>query len=126
MTATTSTVLSGTRLRWTVAFFAVIAATNAAQARDDFPQTTVQYEDLDLTQHQDTVVLYQRLRFASAQVCGVGEVAGLQQKLLSRQCYREALEGAIQSVDNAALTAMHHATDSVRVAQRAAKSQPRS
>lgn len=105
---------------------AFAAMTADAEAPDNLPRKTVSYEDLDLTQAADTRVLYQRLRMASAQVCQPLEGKDLQRQLQYRRCYRNALEGAVASVDNAQLTAFHQSTSGVRMAQRTSIDHPRS
>lgn len=93
----------------TIAAGAVLAfgATSAAAATDGFKVSVdVNYADLDLDTKAGAKALYARLETASRNVCGLGsnrDKATLKQLQDARQCYREALKHAVESVGDDAL-----------------------
>ena len=66
--------------------------------------------DLNLSDSEGLVELYQRLQTAARQVCGSQNyrIAGsLKQIQLNKQCYVQALNNAVQTIDNAQLSNLH-------------------
>jgi UrcA family protein len=81
---------------------------SAGAVADEAPeQVVVQYADLNLSYTQDAKELYSRLERASKYVCREFEGRDPAKARLRKQCYDEALAGAVQSVNHAVLTAMH-------------------
>jgi len=99
-----------------VATFVVIVLVGPAAVLADTPsyiedaKATVSYADLNLENEEGVRVLYQRLQYASTEVCSVasrlialsiGYVQGTQ------RCYRETLSNAVDKFDNEDLTRVH-------------------
>jgi UrcA family protein len=91
----------------------------SAQAGDialvsETKSTTVSYAGLDLSDPAAMHSLYGRLKVAARLVCG-GDVSGVrevQRIFAHRACVSDALESAVRSIDNAALTALHRSAES--------------
>lgn len=77
---------------------------------------TVHYADLDLTRADGAQVLYQRLKNAANQVCGVrvGARDVFNVALAKDQCVKTALAQAIRSIHNDQLDALYYKGDSSR------------
>jgi UrcA family protein len=70
----------------------------------------VTFADLDLTKQEGAKALYRRLQQASKQACDVRglKVEGTLKRISeARQCYREALTGAVEKVDSKLVTQIH-------------------
>ncbi len=65
---------------------------------------TVDFSDLDVTGDAGATALYQRLRNAAKAVCGNRDMRNLSDSQAWRNCYREALDGAIEKVGVERLT----------------------
>jgi UrcA family protein len=75
---------------------------------------TVSYAGLDLSDPAGMHSLYGRLKVAARLVCG-GDISGVRevQRIFAHQaCASDALESAVRSIDNAALTALHRSAES--------------
>ncbi len=75
---------------------------------------TVSASDLNLSHEKGVVTLYQRLIKAASKVCGAKDSYRAGSRIESRKikqqyktCSTEALNSAVQSVNNEQLTAMH-------------------
>ena len=77
---------------------------------------TVNYSDLDLTKAEGARVLYQRLKNAANQVCGVrvGARDVFNVAVVKNQCVKTALDQAIRSIHNDQLDALYNKSDSSR------------
>ena len=99
-----------------VATFVVIVLSGPAVVLAGTPsyiedaKATVSYADLNLENEEGVRVLYQRLQYASTEVCSVasrrialsiGYVQG------TKRCYRETLSNAVDKFDNEDLTRIH-------------------
>jgi UrcA family protein len=91
----------------------LVAATSQAHESD---QTTVRYEDLDLSQAADASILYGRLRAAANQVCVRLDIRDLRLQSLQRACVAHALDQAVADVNVGSLTALHRSDRTLRVA----------
>jgi UrcA family protein len=93
---------------------------DVASARDDGQvSTVVNYRDLDLSQAADAQRLYARLKRASKEVCYTSlDVRSLRIHRRQEACYAEALDRAVERVNEPALTALHSAEPRVRVARK--------
>jgi UrcA family protein len=63
--------------------------------------------DLNLSRPADAQLLYRRLRTAAATVCGEVDHRDLARLSAWNQCYRHALQGAVDSLDAPVLLAVH-------------------
>jgi UrcA family protein len=63
--------------------------------------------DLNLSRPADAQVLYRRLRIAASAVCGEVDHRDLTRVSVWNQCYRHALQGAVDSLDAPVLLAVH-------------------
>lgn len=75
---------------------------------------TVSYAGLDLSDPEAMHTLYGRLKLAARLACG-GDISGVrevQRIFAHRACASDALESAVRSIDNAALTALHRSAES--------------
>ena len=76
---------------------------------DDAPSMSVSYAGLDLNDPAGMHTLYGRLKVAARLVCG-GDISGVrevQRIFAHRACVDDALDSAIDSIDNDALTTLH-------------------
>lgn len=95
----------------------IVLAGASPAAADSTPtdmrhQVTVRYGDLDLTRHEGTAVLYQRLHKAARTVCGASEVyerRDLRRARSHRECYERVLSATVQKVNHPILAALHRA-----------------
>jgi UrcA family protein len=89
--------------------FTTAANAGALALASDQETVTVSYAGLDLSDPTAMHDLYGRLKVAARIVCG-GDISGVkevQRVLAHKACANDALEGAIHSIDNVALTALH-------------------
>ena len=77
-------------------------------------QTTVTASDLNLARQEGIVTLYKRLKHAAVDVCGkdlhhstAPRFASLEVKSRYNKCVDDALENAVQSINNQSLTELH-------------------
>jgi UrcA family protein len=90
-----------------------VQAGDIALTSDD-ESMTVSYAGLDLSDPAAMHTLYGRLKVAARIVCG-GDTSGVrevQRIFAHRACVSDALESAVRSIDNAALTALHRSAES--------------
>ena len=88
---------------------AISAQAGGVKVDEDQQTISVSYAGLDLRDPAAMHNLYGRLKVAARLVCG-GDISGVrevQRVFAHRACAQDALETAIKSVDNAALTALH-------------------
>ena len=92
---------------------AISAQAGGVKVDEDQQTITVSYAGLDLRDPAAMHNLYGRLKVAARLVCG-GDISGVrevQRVFAHRACAQDALETAIKSVDNAALTALHRRSE---------------
>ncbi len=77
-------------------------------------KATVSYADLNLENEEGVRVLYQRLQYASKEVCSFASpktagsyVMKLSRQQATRRCYRETLFNAVDKFDNEDLARIH-------------------
>jgi UrcA family protein len=92
-----------------VASLTVAAAAFAADVTE-VRSTRVGYADLNLANDAGVAHLYARLRNAASQVCAYSSV----RDLVAQDCAARALDGAVASVDDGKLTALHLRTAGAR------------
>ena len=88
---------------------AISAQAGGVTVDEDQQTIRVSYARLDLRDPAAMHNLYGRLKVAARLVCG-GDISGVrevQRVFVHRACAQDALETAIKSVDNAALTALY-------------------
>ena len=88
---------------------AISAQAGGVTVDEDQQTIRVSYARVDLRDPAAMHNLYGRLKVAARLVCG-GDISGVrevQRVFAHRACAQDALETAIKSVDNAALTALH-------------------
>ena len=71
----------------------------------------VSYADLNLEEEDGALSLYRRLIQASKQACdyrGLNIAGSVDRMAETRQCYRAALSGAVERIDNEMLTKLHN------------------
>jgi UrcA family protein len=113
-----------------VACIAAVAASLAmfsmsASAQIVPPRKTVDFYDLDLTKDQDTQRLYRRLRAAASEVCAqFSDYKGAVMRVRKARCMDNALNGAVETIGNASLTALHTKRTEEKLAQSKPKSAP--
>ena len=69
---------------------------------------SLRVSDLDLSKSADVATLYARIKSAASQACGADVVTG--SRLHSsdlKQCMTQAVDGAVQQINNTSLTAYH-------------------
>jgi UrcA family protein len=89
-----------------------------ASATDAQVSTVVNYRDLDPSRAADAQRLYARLKYASEKVCGTTDLRDLKLLELRDGCYADALNKAVEKVNEPTLTALHAAEPRVRVARK--------
>ena len=82
---------------------------NAARADTATQQTLrLSVSDLDLNKSADVATLYKRIKNAAEQACGADVVTGSRLPSQSeRQCLSQAVDGAVQQINNPSLSAYH-------------------
>ncbi len=80
----------------------VLADTPSYSTYIEHAQATVPYADLNLENEEGVRVLYQRLQYASKEVCSVASpklaeslIMKSSRRRATRQCYRETLSNAV-------------------------------
>ncbi len=96
------------RIAAAVALFAALTA--GAQAAD-VPQVHVKYGDLNLTTTSGATVLYQRIRGAADQVCGVADSGDLARFARAKACAAHTVAAAVAAVNVPALTGVYEVKD---------------
>jgi len=92
---------------------AISAHAGGVAVGSDQQTMSVSYAGLDLSDPAAMHSLYGRLKVAARIVCG-GDISGIrevQRVFAHRACAEEALETAVQSIDNEALTALHRRSE---------------
>lgn len=98
-----------------LALFSVAASATTAAA---IPSYEVRFADLDLTSKQDTQRLYSRLRIAAREVCSdFAERKSPVMRERYKGCMNQALQDAIETIGNPALTALHVSKSDMKLAQ---------
>lgn len=101
----------------TLVVFATYAPTSSAivkhqsvkQAFETGTSTvTVNFSDLDIERGAGVETLYQRLRTAAKSVCGTKDARNLNEMQEWRACYKQALDGAVEKVNNDRLDELHN------------------
>jgi UrcA family protein len=85
---------------------AALVFTGFAQAAE-LRRLEVSYGDLDLAKAESASALYWRIQHAAHNVCEANTVSDSRAVLIERKCVTKAVDDAIQSVDNANLTAIY-------------------
>jgi len=93
-------------LRIAAAALLFTALTAGAQAAD-VPQVHVKYADLNVASSAGAAVLYQRIRSAADQVCGVPGNRDLARIEPAKACAAQAIAAAVAAVNSPALTSMY-------------------
>ncbi|HKZ73327.1 MAG TPA: UrcA family protein [Steroidobacteraceae bacterium] len=90
--------------------FAVTALEAPANPADGEPRSvTVGFADLNLNSPEGAQALYRRISSAARTVCGLNSNPLPAVRIAARQCYQEAIAGAVAKVDSQTLTALHRA-----------------
>jgi UrcA family protein len=72
------------------------------------PSVTVSYSDVAFGNTEGAASVYRKLKVAARRVCNVDNGSkDLSIRIATRECYREALENAVQKIDRPTLTALH-------------------
>lgn len=94
----------------------------SASAQIEPPRQKVEFNDLDLTKDQDTQRLYRRLRTAASEVCAqFNGYRNAQMRALRAECINNALTGAVETIGNESLTALHTKRNAGTMARREPK-----
>jgi UrcA family protein len=91
------------------ALTALISSFSAACKAADFtdaPTMVVKYGELDVSTSQGAAKLYNRIRFASEQVCSPFDQGDVASKFRWQQCVKQAISGAVAKVNQPALSAV--------------------
>ena len=103
-----------------VATFVIIVLSGPAVVLADAPsdienaKASVSYADLNLESEEGVRVLYQRLQYASKELCstaspmiGKSIIMKLSHRRATRHCYSDTLSNAVDKFDNEDLTRIH-------------------
>jgi UrcA family protein len=95
-----------TRILSAVVVFALLAGCSAVPPSAAGPERsqTVRYADINLAYPAGAARLYRRIRVAAQQVCDDGTVVPLAQRRLIIECERQAIDAAVEQVNDARLT----------------------
>ena len=88
----------------------VASAVAAPQHLYEELSVKVNYEDLNINNDAGARVLYQRLKEASAEVCGYARYKSQRPRLTnieSKLCYQKTLSRAVQQIDSDKLKELH-------------------
>jgi UrcA family protein len=102
------------------------AGAHAADAPEAAPTKTVRYADLNLSNPDDAAELYARLSRAARVVCRSYDDRALEMQRLKKACEYEALTNAVETVNAAALDAVHESESRIRFAGVRTSGSPRS
>lgn len=89
-----------------VATVAMLASPRSASAAQLYGTTTVYYQSSDLAADHETRALYRRIAKAAAMVCPREDSLRPLETAVSRECQRQAMEGAVAKIGNPRLTAI--------------------
>lgn len=111
-----SQILKFSLLGLIITTFPVITSAADSVKVADGKALTVKYADLDLTASKGVKVLYQRLKNAANQVCGVrtGSRDVFSVAVVKEQCVKNALSQAIESINNDSLNALYYSNNGSR------------
>jgi UrcA family protein len=87
-----------------------VATTGIVSDKSDDFSIKVPVADLNLSNKNGVEKLYQRLQTAARQICGSRDyrtAGSLRQSRLNQQCYVEALDSAVNEIDDRILTEIH-------------------
>ena len=92
---------------------AVVLASTPSDFED--ARAIVSYADLNLENEEDVRALYQRLQYASKEICIIIASPNTAESIIfnssrrraTRQCYRDTLSNAVDNFDNEGLTRLH-------------------
>jgi UrcA family protein len=90
-----------------IAAAAVCAALVSGARAGEVPQAHVKYADLNVGSAAGAAVLYQRIKSAAAQVCGVDGERDLGRRVQAKACETRAIAEAVAAVDAPALTGLY-------------------
>jgi UrcA family protein len=99
----------------TTAAAALFATAAVASAQTVETHVVVNYADLDLSSPKGVDSLYARLKGAAVQACG--KARDVMTRAYVKACRERALDGAVESVGHAALTAKHFGSEASRYAR---------
>lgn len=85
-----------------------LVGSTAALAGEGVARVRVAFADLNLATDAGIEQLYTRLRKASDEVCGVGNIRELKAYALAAACATRALSDAVEQVHSDKLSARHH------------------
>ena len=107
-----STIFSKHRVVLGTLLLAATAAANTAWA-DANPvrrnvSIEVEYTDINLTTTAGAKTLYGRIVRAARTACGPTETRSAAMMSAHRSCLKEAVDGAVEKIGSAKLTALHH------------------
>ncbi len=108
-TITNNTNNTGKALRMAFAAVAVCAALGTAAHADDVLRVAVNYADLNVQTDAGATILYQRIRHAAGQVCGVADGRNLAEVARIEACTQRAVAKAVAEAKVAKLTARYDA-----------------
>ncbi len=84
------------------------------KGKEQVETISISISDLDLSQKEGIVTLYERLKSSAGKVCGAKDghvtgsrIASLKIKRQYKKCYARALNGAVQGINNKSLTELH-------------------
>ncbi len=93
---------------------AVVLADTRSNFEDAKATVSVSHADLNLENEEGVRVLYQRLQYASKEVCSVASpnipeslIMKSSRRRATQRCYRHALSNAVDKFDNEDLTRVH-------------------
>jgi UrcA family protein len=79
----------------------------ALGAEDSLPTQVVRYSDLNIANPAGAKVLLRRIEAAAHRVCQLGMVSNKHYSQAEQTCFRNAVEGAVKSVNSETLTGLY-------------------
>ena len=97
---------------------ALCSALSTSVEAEDAPSKTVRFSDLDITKSDGAKVLYNRIRAAAQDVCGLSAGTDPIQRMATKGCIEKAVDKAVKDVNAPMLTQLRFGSTDVRLASK--------
>jgi UrcA family protein len=97
---------------------ALCSAISTSVEAEDAPSKTVRFSDLDITKADGAKVLYNRIRAAAQDVCGLSTGTDPILKMGLKGCIEKAVDKAVKDVNAPMLTQLRFGSKDVRLASK--------
>ena len=97
---------------------ALCAALPTSAEAEDAPSKTVRFNDLDISKLDGATVLYNRIRAAAQDVCGLSTSTDPILRMALKGCIEKAVDKAVKDVNAPMLTQLRFGRTDVRLASK--------